>query len=230
MKLLEITALLGGLLAVAVPVLASSAYSWEFTLDDGGGSPYSYDVTTTDGFAHDPLLLLDLSSKHPQFRESIDETYVTNLVNDLANKSDVGHTHPASAINGFNFAVDSRLTSSTSPRRVYYNNTAQATSTEVMFSTTTSSGTAVMYLTTDGTPTGPALCPNTIQHVNVFVDDASNTYGLSKTMSNSNKTLTVTANVRSFSSTTILGISVLGSSSLGAAANGTQIMAKVDCN
>lgn len=114
---------------------------------------------------------------------------------------------------------------------LYYNNGAQATSTvkRLTFNGTTTSGSATFYLTDDGTVTGNALC-TTVNHTNVIMNDPSNNFGVGYAITNSNKTLTVTANTRSFTSTTILGISVLGASSLTATANGTPLSVLVDCN
>lgn len=66
----------------------------------------------------------------------------------------------------------------------------------VFKSATVSSGTAVMYLTADGTSGGAALFPNGIiqDSVNVIVSDATASYQMSWAFTNSNKTLTVTAN------------------------------------
>lgn len=124
------------------------------------------------------------------------------------------------------FYTPSQLT----PTDVYYNGAKQASSKRLTFATTTLTGTAVVYLTSNGLVGGTALCPNTILHANVIANDSSNTFGLGWAITNSNKTLTVTANVRSFTSTTVLGISVLGSSAISAAPNGTSILVAVDCN
>lgn len=63
-------------------------------------------------------------------------------------------------------------------------------------SVSASSGTAVFYLTTDGTSTGNSIFPNGIiqNSINLFVSDASSSYQMSYALTNSNKTLTVTAN------------------------------------
>lgn len=119
---------------------------------------------------------------------------------------------------------------STTREKVYYNDVATTSSKHLLYNGTTTSGTTIFYLTADGTSSGAALCPNTIAQVNVIANDPNNTFGLGWALTNSNKTLTITANARSFTATTILGISVLGSSTLAAAANGTAIMASVDCN
>ena len=63
-------------------------------------------------------------------------------------------------------------------------------------SATVSSGVAVFHLTSDGLSTGTALFPNgvIVDSVNAFVSDATASYQMSYAFSNSNKTLTVTAN------------------------------------
>lgn len=104
------------------------------------------------------------------------------------------------------------------------------TSKLITFSGTTTSGTSTFYLTNDGTSGGAALCSVTPDHVNVIVNDPSNTFGVGYAVTNSNKTLTITVNARSFSATTILGIGVLGSSSLTAAENGTAVSVLVACH
>lgn len=110
----------------------------------------------------------------------------------------------------------------------YFANATTTTANRMIFTGTTSSGTATFYLTKDGTSTGAPVCSGTPVII-TSVDDPANTYGVGTALTNSNKTLTITANVRSFSATTILGISVLGASSLAAATNGTAIKAFVDC-
>lgn len=59
-----------------------------------------------------------------------------------------------------------------------------------------SSGTAIFNLTNDGLSTGTALFPNGViaDSVNATVSDATASYQMSWAFSNSNKTLTVTAN------------------------------------
>lgn len=63
-------------------------------------------------------------------------------------------------------------------------------------SSTVASGAAVFQLTSDGTSTGTALFPTgvIIDSVNVSVNDATAAYQMSWAFTNSNKTLTVTAN------------------------------------
>lgn len=90
---------------------------------------------------------------------------------------------------------------------------------------TTTSGTSVFYLTEDGTSGGVALFGTEILYANAYVNDSANIYGVSYSLTNSNKTLTVTVNRQSFTSTIppLLGISVLTSVSLSAAPNGTVV-------
>lgn len=68
----------------------------------------------------------------------------------------------------------------------------------IMFtkSATVSSGTAVFQLTADGNSGGTAIFPNgpNDDSVNLYVSDATSSYQMSHAWSNSNKTLTVTAN------------------------------------
>lgn len=111
-----------------------------------------------------------------------------------------------------------------------HNGSVQTSAKLLSFSGTTTGGTMAVHLTTDGTSGASAVCTGAPQHVNVIANDPSNTFGLGWALSNSNKTLTVTANVRSFSATTILGIPVLGSSSLAAAPNGTPVNVSVLCS
>lgn len=63
-------------------------------------------------------------------------------------------------------------------------------------SATVASGTTSVNFTTDGTSGGTALCVNGIikDSVNIFVNDATASYQMSYVFSNSDKTLTVTAN------------------------------------
>lgn len=63
-------------------------------------------------------------------------------------------------------------------------------------SSTVASGVAVFQLTVEGTATGTPIFPDGIEadSVNAFVSDATASYQMSYAFSNSNKTLTVTAN------------------------------------
>lgn len=78
----------------------------------------------------------------------------------------------------------------------YEGTTSRANPIAVFKSATVSSGVAVFNLTTDGTSGGTSLFPNGViqDSVNVFVSDATASYQMSYAFSNSNKTLTVTAN------------------------------------
>lgn len=139
-----------------------------------------------------------------------------------------GHSYTLSTGTIWPFLTPDQITALATP--VYYNGSVSTGSKVLTFATTTLSGAATVYLTDNGLASGNALCSGTIEHVNLTANDSGNTFGLGYTVTNSNKTLTITANVRSFSSTTILGISVLGGSSLAAATNGTSLGVLVVCN
>lgn len=126
------------------------------------------------------------------------------------------------------FSFKNKFASST-PINVYLNNATTTQFNHQVFTGTVSSGQVVFNLTKDGTTNGTAICTGT-PIITMSVDDPNNTYGLGKTLSNSDKNLTIAVNSRSFTSTTILGLSVLGGSTLVAAANGTAVTAIVDCN
>lgn len=83
-----------------------------------------------------------------------------------------------------------------SPTTIYDGTTLRSSAIGIFKTATISSGTAVFYLTADGTSTGTALFPNgyIAGSVNLFVSDASNSYQILSTLSNSNKTLTATVN------------------------------------
>lgn len=74
--------------------------------------------------------------------------------------------------------------------------TQRANSFPIFKNATVASGVAVFNLTDDGTSTGNALFPNGVitDSVNPIVSDATASYQMSWVFSNSNKTLTVTAN------------------------------------
>lgn len=95
------------------------------------------------------------------------ESTVVNLVSDLANRP-----------------------------TVYFGATLKANAIFYTASATVSSGTAIFQLTTDGTSTGTAIFPNgaNLDSINAFVSDAAASYQMSYALTNSNKTLTVTAN------------------------------------
>lgn len=78
-----------------------------------------------------------------------------------------------------------------------YEGTSLRTGAVGIFKTATvSSGTAVFNLTSDGTSTGTSLFPTGVimDSVNATVNDATASYQMAWAFSNSNKTLTVTAN------------------------------------
>lgn len=78
----------------------------------------------------------------------------------------------------------------------YEGTTLRANSFPIFKSATVSSGTVVFNMTSDGTSGGTALFPNGViqDSVNLTVNDATAAYQMSWVWSNSNKTLTVTAN------------------------------------
>lgn len=78
----------------------------------------------------------------------------------------------------------------------YEGTTLHANSFPIFKSATVSSGTAVLNLTADGTSGGTALCTGGViqDSVNPIVNDAAASYQMSWAFSNSNKTLTITAN------------------------------------
>lgn len=77
-----------------------------------------------------------------------------------------------------------------------FEGTTQRVGYPIFKSATVSSGTAVVYLTADGTSGGTTLCPNGViaDSVSPVVSDATASYQMSWAFTNSNKTLTVTAN------------------------------------
>lgn len=80
--------------------------------------------------------------------------------------------------------------------KVYEGTTQRNNPIVIIKTATVSSGTAIFYLTDDGTSTGNALFPTAYidGSINLFVSDATASYQMSYAFSNSNKTLTVTAN------------------------------------
>lgn len=80
--------------------------------------------------------------------------------------------------------------------KVYFGTTLKTVPIFYTASATVASGVAVFQLTADGTSTGTALFPNgpNTDSLNIFVSDATASYQMSYALTNSNKTLTVTAN------------------------------------
>lgn len=112
----------------------------------------------------------------------------------------------------------------------YINGVVQPALKHLMFSGTTTSGSVTFYMTNGGTSGGAALCPTAAYNPGAYVNDPSNIYGSTVTTNIAAKTLTVSVNQRNFSGVTVVGINVLGSTSLGSAPNGTTVTAWVDCN
>lgn len=232
----------------------ADAYTYHVNWQDGMDSPGTFDVDPAP--LGTSILGNDYTDHQPEFYSTdsvelvfndatkhfgigtIDEAKITNLSSDLStinstlsSLSSIPSTVSANSasigtLNAFKTAY-----ASSSPVSYYLNNVATTSPMKrLLFNGTTTGGVTTFYLTNDGTSSGTALCPIGIDQVNVVANDPNNTLGIGWAMTNSNKTMTVTANARSFTTTTILGISVLGSSALAAAANGTAIMASVDCN
>lgn len=80
--------------------------------------------------------------------------------------------------------------------KAYQGTTLRSGSFPIFKSATVSSGTAVFNLTNDATSTGTSLFPNGIinESINLLVSDATASYQMAYALTNSNKTLTVTAN------------------------------------
>lgn len=106
----------------------------------------------------------------------------------------------------------------------YEGTTTRSNSFPIFKSATVASGVAVFNMTTDGTSGSTSLCPNGIiqDSVNPSVNDATASYQMSWAWSNSNKTLTVTAN-KLTTSNILTGI--LGQ----VAANATVVKVSVWC-
>lgn len=100
--------------------------------------------------------------------------------------------------NGFMSAtMATKLAALNASTSISYEGTTQHINSFPIFkSATVASGVAVFNMTTDGTSGSTSLCPNGIiqDSVNPSVNDATASYQMSWAWSNSNKTLTVTAN------------------------------------
>lgn len=130
--------------------------------------------------------------------------------------------------NGFMRAADKSKLDSLSSVQTWYNGSLATSSKHVTFTGTVSSGTVVFYLTNDGTSSGTALC-SAAPVVLATVDDPSDTFGVGKAITNSNKTLTITVNARTFTTGLAGLLSVVTGTSLAPAANGTPVAVSVDC-
>lgn len=111
----------------------------------------------------------------------------------IADVAPAGPPNPMTvqAIKDLKAIVDTKTSS-----KIYFGNTLQTAPIFYTKSATVASGVAVFYLTTDGTSTGTAIFPNgpNMDSVNAFVSDATASYQMGYALTNSNKTLTVTAN------------------------------------
>lgn len=204
-------------------VASASGNDWHLNLRDSGDmADYQFDMTPP-GDGQDYFLELDGTTNQPKFSYSL--PYYTLLTNMASTTYPDSNGQP-----GF-MRVSDKAKLDILPNIQYWNNgSSVSTVKHLSFSGTTTAGITTFYLTNDGTISGTALCSNAPTEVKVTVNDPSNTFGVGYAITNSNKTLTITANVRSFTSTSILGITVLGTSAISAATNGTPILASVDCN
>lgn len=81
-------------------------------------------------------------------------------------------------------------------QQAYEGTTLRSNAFPIVKSATVASGVAVFNLTSDGTSGGTALFPNGViqDSMNLYVNDASAAYQMAFVFSNSNKTITITAN------------------------------------
>lgn len=233
-NLLARLAVVSALLLCAVPALAATDHAVVVSMGPGGSmgtfnaAVFYMDGSTVTEVSITDDLTVGTSTTQQQLLDKV-STFVESYATLQGYSIGSNVIYPFTSTSDISAAV-AAATSTLTPVD-YYNNGSKLTAAKVLaYSTTTTSGSAVVYLTSNGLSGGTALCPNSINHVNLIANDSGNTLGLGWALTNSNKTLTITANVRSFTSTTVLGISVLGSSSLAAAANGTSIGVLVYCN
>lgn len=89
---------------------------------------------------------------------------------------------------------------------------------------TTSSGSVVFYVTSDRTSTGTAICSSLRNGtVDAAIIDSTGATARGDSVITSNKTITVPITKQSFAGVTLLGINVLGSSTMPAAPNGVTV-------
>lgn len=83
-----------------------------------------------------------------------------------------------------------------SSQQAYEGTTLRSNSFPIIKSATVASGVAVFHLTNDGLSTGTSLFPNGViqDSINLYVNDSTAAYQMSFAFTNSNKTVTVTAN------------------------------------
>lgn len=110
----------------------------------------------------------------------------------------------------------------------WHNGTQQLSAKHITFTGTTTSGSVVFYLTDDGTVNGTALCSSAPKSVSVTSNNSTANVATSYAVTNSEKTLTITAKIPNAIS--LLGVDVISASALGNAVNGTEINVSVDCN
>lgn len=113
----------------------------------------------------------------------------------LSGKAASVHTHAVSDVSGLQAALDAKASLSGIGKAVE-GTTIRSGAFPIFKTVTVSSGSGVMHLTADGLSTGTPLFPNGIiaDSVNVIVSDSAAAYQMSWALSNSNKTVTVTAN------------------------------------
>jgi len=124
---------------------------------------------------------------------------------------------------------------SQTPQEHWHNGVLRSTGRKITFTGTTTGGAVTFYMTNGGGSGGAALCTQTPDHVDIYIVDATNTYGWGHTITNSNKNLNISVNVRTFTSgnalLNLIGglVSVLTGTSLSPAPNGTVVIAEVSC-
>lgn len=106
---------------------------------------------------------------------------------------------------------------------------SKATKIFLPYTATTTAGTAIIYLTDTGLVTGKALFLSVdYVHLDFILNDPN--LGKSYVLSSDLKTLTITAVKQSFTGITVLGINVIGSVAIAAAATGTILSVLVQGN
>lgn len=103
-----------------------------------------------------------------------------------------------------------------------YQDVNSSVKTPLTYDITLTSGSFIKYLTTDGTSTGAPLF-TTFKSAFVVTNDDGFNDSAKVVMSNSNKTATITAKRLTFTGVTVVGIAVLGSTSMVAVPNGTVV-------
>lgn len=116
-------------------------------------------------------------------------------------------------------------------QNLYHNGVWQSASKRMTFTGTLTGGNVTFYMTVGGLVGGAAICTATPTNVHILVNDVNNTFGWGYTVTNSNKNLNITVNQRAFTTIVppLLGISLLNSTSLSPAPNGTPVMATAEC-